>query len=145
MAVRVEVEPEIHREGDARWGDPALQALEDWLIDHGVPDVEAAALVEGVWVFYSYDLLPTGRRPLPMGIAGKAEGDRRQMHLFVTGAVSAGNGSGLVPETFLLDTFERTVGAALAPSTFATLRFVDDSGDALESWLRSYCEEQGLN
>ncbi len=67
-----------------RWNDPALQALERWLREEmGLPHDRVAEAVDGVWVFYSYRLLPivfrAGKRSRdgrpPMGIA--VASDRR--------------------------------------------------------------------
>lgn len=75
--------------GDAwnrAWGAPALQDLGRYLVATGSRVEQAALLVEQVWIFYSYALLPALKRHVPLVIAVDSlrEPPRIQLTLLVT-------------------------------------------------------------
>jgi hypothetical protein len=61
-----------------RWGDSTFQDLGRWLTSHNVPDQRAVLAIDSLWIFYSYDVLPTLGRRTPLGIA--ANGTKEHAH-----------------------------------------------------------------
>ncbi|MFT4039182.1 MAG: hypothetical protein QM692_13430 [Thermomicrobiales bacterium] len=51
------------------WGSVALQRLGRYLVASGSPEEHAAVIVEQIWLFYSYTVLPVTKHPDPLGIA----------------------------------------------------------------------------
>ncbi len=65
------------------WGDHALQDLGRWLVANGLEDESAALIVEQTWLFYSYVVLPTLQKRLPMGIAARHAETRPGIYLYL--------------------------------------------------------------
>ncbi len=54
------------------WGAPALRDLGRYLVANGTSAENAALLMEQIWIFYSYEMLPVLGRHTPLAISAKA-------------------------------------------------------------------------
>jgi len=105
-----------------RWRDSALQRLGRWLTDHGISDTRAVRVVDGVWVFYSYHMLPALHRRVPIGIAANVVSVTHVdsvVYVWLYYPASAHGPIRSEIDLFLQKEFDRVTGLSLAQDSAA--------------------------
>lgn len=68
---------------EERWGDATLQELGRWLTEQGIGDSDASLVVDSVWVFYSYSVLPFYGHRVTLGIGVDQDNNSAYVDLYI--------------------------------------------------------------
>lgn len=127
------------------WGDVGLQQLGRWLEQHDVPDDKAGAVVEHIWCLYSYSILPTLHRHVPLGITAKARRWRgNQVQCYLPIAVDDHAAVELTEAGKIAEVFQRDKVSLFVSDIRTQIDFLPVSNsDAFESELQQACQRNG--
>jgi hypothetical protein len=130
-----------------RWADRALQQLGRWLTAEDVLEEQSVLVVDAIWSFYSYGILPILRQYLPIGITAIRQSNSViRIVVHIPTHVSENDSHNSRPIyiegdqiNVLTSTFDRLVSRRFADDLNFELRFFGPEID-IEYDVRTYAE-----